>query len=564
MNEETSFLTHQSFYLDGAGFAFVVLRFSGDLSNKLCALFQIPPSQQHQVLLKDDVSTSETSGTGEEVISNIKKCISIDDFGRFLSSHIFNLCTDGKGGCYVFIKCSDAPLGEVNYIERKDGKAIETNQLDRETRETALTISGNFFDKIILTFYKSKSISCLSDFLDSVNYFKLLSIQKCYKNYCARWDACLSEIESSGKADSDIGKVLFELLKNQSKLLHDELTLISEVFNERKISISSDEYHKFETFMVQRSQIINENIAVACATGLLSKEMTWTVNEKNDGLLFRGIVRLSFGETPTLFRNSHDVLREDRICHDFLSAFPNQFLNQSKINILATMQHHGLPTRLLDLTSNPLTALYMACTDQFSTNSKNDDGEVLVYFPDAFSFDANLLFPDDPRVNALSSLSLLTSQEKSFLTMFLLQCKEHLSGRFLYEKLLMTKEYKSEYEEYACRAFTKLIRIAFPTLCDAGLYLFDPYSLLQTFYVLPEQINDRIRAQSGAFLLIGLQTRDSFKTIVSSRTNDNGLFRLIITNKKNILQELSDININRSTLFPDMDNVAGFLKDQQK
>ena len=45
----------------------------------------------------------------------------------------------------------------------------------------------------------------------------------------------------------------------------------------------------------------------------------------------------------------------------------------SKIDILIKMQHYGIPTRLLDLTSNPLVALYFACASQ-----PKEDGVVYV------------------------------------------------------------------------------------------------------------------------------------------------------------------------------------------
>lgn len=49
----------------------------------------------------------------------------------------------------------------------------------------------------------------------------------------------------------------------------------------------------------------------------------------------------------------------------------------SDLQVLATLQHHGAPTRLLDVTSNPMTALWFACE---RTTSRLDSSGALMAF----------------------------------------------------------------------------------------------------------------------------------------------------------------------------------------
>src|SRR5688572_1420814 len=86
---------------------------------------------------------------------------------------------------------------------------------------------------------------------------------------------------------------------------------------------------------------------------------------------FRGHASDSYNLIPSIYReNSIDY--EDRLFREMVLRVPHEFAGyKSAIEHLVKMQHYGLPTRLLDITLNPLVALYFACTDLKNT----EDGE---------------------------------------------------------------------------------------------------------------------------------------------------------------------------------------------
>src|SRR5688572_1298921 len=110
----------------------------------------------------------------------------------------------------------------------------------------------------------------------------------------------------------------------------------------------------------------------------------YTEDKKN--YIFRGIRNSAFGLTPSVGLIKKDgknleIKDELRLLEIFKHrAFPfvKDYLNDN-LELLSIGQHHGLPTRLLDWTKNPLVAIYFAVEEPFSNDDEKISEHCCVY-----------------------------------------------------------------------------------------------------------------------------------------------------------------------------------------
>lgn len=286
-------------------------------------------------------------------------------------------------------------------------------------------------------------------------------------------------------------------------------------------------------YLADVRELANGNFMVGSVEDYIKTIETLANRYPNKEHFFRGHYYYKYLLVPSLYRKKKYYDNESYMYMDFKTQFYNELSNKKYIEILTTMQHYKMPTRLLDTTSNPLVALYMACDIPYNYHSKNYGiGEVVFMSEDR----KNVKYSDSNTTILLSSLAVLETPLK----------------QELYEAIKESiKNKDKKYQE--TKAYKRFVGEVTSELSGFDETYFDPESLLKPRHVKVGMINERIIAQSGNFILFGLC---NYQTGEYEPLNTVSKERIFIVHRDYISKQLNMLNINAGTMYPDKDHMS--------
>jgi hypothetical protein len=252
---------------------------------------------------------------------------------------------------------------------------------------------------------------------------------------------------------------------------------------------------------------------------------------------YRGQGNVTWDISPTIMRGNLIENAENQVISELMVEAPEEFANdKSMLDRLVRARHYGLPTRLLDVSLNPLVALYFACAEKDA-----EDNDALVVCLD---FDrTRVKFADSDAISLISNLSRLSDTERNQLRRAKLEFdKERADKKSALDKFRGLEP---------VGRLNHFVREEKPYF----LNLINPDDLFKYYFVYPKKSNRRLIAQSGGFVAAGLL---EFKRLSSPKII---IRRMLIKRgcKEAIISQLDEININSRTIFPEIESITKYI-----
>lgn len=307
-------------------------------------------------------------------------------------------------------------------------------------------------------------------------------------------------------------------------------------------------------------------------------------------VFYRGQTNANYLLIPNALRLNPE--NENRLIETFSRYFSNEIdACENAISKLVLMQHYGLATRCLDITENPLAALYFSCVSykKFRTETTEEDsswGEITIFQEKSSN---NKIKPDRLKTSESSNVSIIANtafMEPAFSLWHLGSFWKKDANQTYDEKYINLKSIVRE--SFIVRVPQNNLRIknqqgAFIIVNANMVYINDKFQKKLTELIIKEKgyinYHDLMQKKINEYLTetetwnlkfkkikpyeknneIDIFETDPFdiKKLFYKDSNNNQLVVLIPPNaKKKIEESLKKFNITDAFIYPDMDTVS--------